>query len=208
MILLEDAVTFMAHESHINDIKFSPDGQTLFTAAMDNTIKLWSIPDWAHTGTLKWHEKSVSYLNLTSDGTRLITASSDNTIRLWKLKTGSESHQLDVKGNHARLSPDDSCLAVVNNPRLTIGKLDEIGSYERFKPFPKRFTSLAFSPKRHHLAIASDHRITLVDSQLMKIDQFVDLSPKGVCCLAFSPDGRWMACGAADKRVRVWALMP
>ncbi|MEA3327303.1 MAG: hypothetical protein U9R53_08350 [Chloroflexota bacterium] len=69
--------------------------------------------------TLSGHEKSVNNLSLTLDGTRLITASSDNTIRMWNMNTGSESRQFDVKGNHARLSPDDSCLAVVNNPSLT-----------------------------------------------------------------------------------------
>jgi WD40 repeat protein len=39
---------------------------------------------------------------------------------------------------------------------------------------------------------------------LLSIIQKIDLEPKGVYCLAFSPDGRYLACGAADKRVRVW----
>ena len=69
-------------------------------------------------GMLSGHEKSVNALNLTSDGTRLITASSDKTIRVWEMETRSERRQLDVNGNHALLSPDESCLAVVSNPQV------------------------------------------------------------------------------------------
>lgn len=286
-----DPFIIKAHESHISDIKFSPDGQTLLSAGMDNVVKLWAVPDWGHIGTLSGHEKSVNVLNLCSDGAKLITASSDKTVRIWDLKEGREVRQLDVKGNTALLSPDESYLAVMNNPWLTLVNLKNSDSKERVKPFPKRTTamgfssqdqflavggqgddiliydykeivrvhtivdahkgyvlslafspenqqlvsvgyekrlcfwdinewdlagvillenqgvqSLTFSPLGKHLAVASDHRITLIDSQSMKVVQIVDLKPKGVYCLAFSPDIKWLACGGADKRIRIWAL--
>jgi len=115
---LKAPITFRAHESYINDIKFSPDGQPIFSAGMDNVIKLWPVPDWACKGMLSGNEKSVNAQNLTSDGTRLITASSDKTIRVWEMEARSKRRQLDVNGNHALLSPDDRCLAVVINPQV------------------------------------------------------------------------------------------
>jgi len=36
----------------------------------------------------------------------------------------------------------------------------------------------------------------------------VDLKVKGVYALTFSPDGRWLANAAADKKVRIWELSP
>ena len=66
--------------------------------------------------------------------------------------------------------------------------------------------SLAFSHSGSYLAVASDHRVSLIDVTGMQIVQTVDLKPKGVYCLAFSPGDRWFACGAADKRVRIWDL--
>jgi WD40 repeat protein len=67
--------------------------------------------------------------------------------------------------------------------------------------------SLAFAPQGGILAIASDHRVTLIDVPSLNIIQKMDLTPKGVYCLAFSPDGRYLARGAAEKRVQVWNLL-
>lgn len=66
--------------------------------------------------------------------------------------------------------------------------------------------SLAFSHSGNFIAVASDHRVSLIDASTVRIIQTVDLKPKGVYCLAFSPSDRWLACGAADKRVRIWDL--
>jgi len=66
--------------------------------------------------------------------------------------------------------------------------------------------ALAFSPDGQTLAIASDHLVTLADLPRQEIFHQEALSPKGVYCLAFSPDGHWLASGAADKRLRIWAL--
>lgn len=291
MKITGDPIIIKAHDSHIPAVKFSPDGKTLFSAGMDNLVKLWSVPDWEHIGTLSGHEKSVNVLNMTTDGNWLFTASSDKTVRKWNLKEGTELTQLDVKGKSALLSPDEGYLAVMDNPWLKIVNLEMDESVQRFKPFPKRTTAIAFSMESHNLAVggqgddiliydyreiklvhtiagahkgyvlslscspdgkllvstgyekrlcfwdtntwellgeislknqgvqslafsssgrclavASDHRITLINTQTMRIQQVVDLKPKGIYCIAFSPDGNWLACGAADKRIRIWAL--
>jgi WD40 repeat protein len=38
-----------------------------------------------------------------------------------------------------------------------------------------------------------------------KVDE-VEVPTKAVTTLAFSPDGRWLAAGAADRKIRVWEL--
>ncbi len=140
-----DPLIIKAHDSHISAVKFSPDGQTLLSAGMDNLVKMWSVPGWELGGMLSGHEKSVNVLNLTADGNWLFTASSDRTVRKWNLKRGTELKQLDVKGNSALLSPDEGYLAVMDNPWLKIVNLEKLDEVERFKPFPKRTTAIAFS---------------------------------------------------------------
>ncbi len=64
--------------------------------------------------------------------------------------------------------------------------------------------SLVYSPGGDAIAVASDHQVTLLDARSAKVIQVITLDPKGVYCLAFSPDGHWLACGSADKRIRLW----
>jgi len=118
MKTLKSPITFIAHESHISDVKFSLDGQTLLTAGMDNYVKLWSVPDWTLTRVLSGHEKSVNNLNLTADGTRLITASSDKTIRIWNLDIGSQIRQLiGINGRWLACGAADKRIRVWAFPR-------------------------------------------------------------------------------------------
>lgn len=65
---------------------------------------------------------------------------------------------------------------------------------------------LAFSNDGAILAITSDHLVTLVEVEARRIIHKEKITPKGVYCAAFSPDGRWLVVGAADKRLRIWDL--
>ena len=50
------------------------------------------------------------------------------------------------------------------------------------------------------------NKLTLVDVESKRIIHKENLPPKGIYCVAFSPDGRWLVTGAADKRLRIWEL--
>ncbi|KAA3645526.1 MAG: WD40 repeat domain-containing protein [Chloroflexi bacterium] len=65
--------------------------------------------------------------------------------------------------------------------------------------------SLAISPDNKTIAISDSHRIILVAVEKGAIEEEIELKPKGVYALDFSPDGKWLANSAADGRVRVWA---
>jgi WD40 repeat protein len=289
--MFSDPIVIQGHTSHVTSLTFSPDSKTLISAGMDNLVHVWSTLTWEKLGTLAGHSNSVNAINLSSDGRQILTASTDRTVRLWDVASTRVIRQYDFKGHSAVLAPDDRLIAALDNPWLTLADLQTGKILERFKPFPKRTTALAFSPdsatlviggqgddlliyqlpelalghsiRQAHqaytlsakfsptpgllvtvgyektlkfwetdrwtqldelllpnqglqslafssagdrLAIASDHRITVVNVEKRAVVHQEDLAPKGVYCLAFSPDGRWLASGAADKRLRIWAL--
>jgi WD40 repeat protein len=285
----QDMHIFKAHASHIIDLAFTPDSRYLLSAGMDNVVHQWSVDDWSLVQTYTGHKKSVNSICLTPDGNRFITASSDQSLRLWELGTNEPIETLALKGSSVRLSGSGRTIAAINKPWVTVMDFAKREVLERFKPFPKRTTTLAFHPEENWLAaggqgdairlyslpeceqvheisqahkgfvlslafspdgsqlastgyeqklhvwnsddwrlsgevklnnqgvqslvfspdgsmlaVASDHRLTLVDVPSLKIREAIELDPKGVYCSAFSPDGRWLACGSADKRLRIW----
>jgi WD40 repeat protein len=82
--------TFLAHDSHITSLKFTSDGRRLFSAGMDNVVKLWSAEDLSLLRTFSGHNKSVNCLALTPDEATLITGSSDATVRIWDVATAEQ----------------------------------------------------------------------------------------------------------------------
>ncbi len=85
---MKEASVFVAHDSYVLDLVFTPDSQTLVSAGMDNLVKLWSLPDWALAHTLEGHSHSVNSISLASDGATLATGSTDATVKLWSITDG------------------------------------------------------------------------------------------------------------------------
>ena len=65
---------------------------------------------------------------------------------------------------------------------------------------------LAFSPNNRMIAVSSDHAIQLFDTLEGELIETMNLKPKGIYGVAFSPDGKLLAMGAADKKIRVWQI--
>jgi WD40 repeat protein len=94
----------------------------------------------------------VNSICLIAGGDRLITTSSDWRLLLWKLGTRAPLEELPFKGNSVQLSSRDCFIAAVEGPWLTLLNFAERSQINRFKPFPKRTTALAFHPQEKWLA--------------------------------------------------------
>lgn len=305
---MQAVATFEAHDNYVLALAFGMDGQTLASAGMDASIRLWSAPDWRLLGTLTGHTHSVNSLTVSPNGQTLASTSTDATVRLWSFPDGVALHVLQDRKKTvtaAEFSPDGRWLAagsyggrvsVWNLPgeglrRSSPGELVLIRpSVAAFSASKKNLTTVAFTPDGKTLATAGlgddihvwtlpagtrdttltghktavmaltmlKHSATLVslgyeqtvrfwdtatwqESRIVVLEdsgvrgmafspdeqnvalslesrvqvrQVADwslkaelpISTKVISALVFSPDGRWLLAGAADRKIRVWDL--
>ena len=63
--------TLHGHGTGVLDLVLSGDGQRLFSASGDQTIKMWDVETGKEIRTLSGHNNAVLSLALSSDGKRL-----------------------------------------------------------------------------------------------------------------------------------------
>jgi WD40 repeat protein len=136
------------------------------------------------------HTARVWKVLFTPDGKQVVTVSDDKTVRLWDVNTGQTVRVLrppigpgkEGKLYAAALAPDGSLLAVAGS-----------GWDDGRKPI--YLLALATGRKERNLEIVP---------AAGRIERTLEGHQLEVLALAFSPDGKWLASGSADKTVRVW----
>ncbi|MCB2214276.1 WD40 repeat domain-containing protein [bacterium] len=194
-----------AHTAHL-----SPDGRWMID--VDNPwLTVVNFDSGESLKRFKPFSKRTTAVAFSPDSTHLILGGQGDDLLIYNMpemtlqKALQDAHERFVLS--ARFSPQGNLLATTGyEQRLKIWSPKDWTVLHEIPLENQGVQSLAFSPDGRTLAVASDHRVTLVDPDSGVVDQKVNLPPKGVYCLAFSPDGNWLACGAADKRIRVWAL--
>lgn len=56
------------HQNFVWSVSFSPDGKTLASASLDNTVKLWDVASGRELRTLTGHQNAVRSVSFSPDG--------------------------------------------------------------------------------------------------------------------------------------------
>lgn len=208
---LSEVKTLHGHESQVNSLAISPDGQILASSSADKTIRIWNKSTSKEIRVIKGHDSYVNSLAISPDGNTLISGSADKTIKILNISTGQEIRRLKGHSNpinSVAISFDWQTLASGSADKtIKIWDISTGKAIRTLQGHTQPVNSVAISPDGQTLASASaDKTIKIWDISTGKAIRTLQGHSQPVNSVAISPDGQILASASADKTVKIWDL--
>lgn len=104
----------------MNQIKYTRDGDILFSVAKDKVICAWFTANGERLGTYHGHQGAIWTVDISPNTKLLASGSADNTIRLWNPRTGEnvKTWELPTAIKRVEFSEDGTQLLGVTEKRM------------------------------------------------------------------------------------------
>ena len=187
---------------------FSPDGKTLATGSLSDSLRLWNLETFSSTQAPIRGSVILRTVTFSTDGKTLVAAGDDD-IFFCRLDSGVVQHKFadDYRHNFGHLraidfSPDGRLLAVGSRGITDVIDVNTLKSIHQFSDVESsRYASVAFSPDGSTLAVSGRENMHLWRAK----DWIARTIPRPIGAmilgLAFAPDGATLAVGGAGGLV-------
>lgn len=209
----------LGHHGSVSSLAISPDGKRVASGGggNDNTIRFWNLSTGKAETAIAGHTADVGHVEFSPDGMYLASASLDGSIRIWDVGTHQtrsilrgnngqiasaafrpEGYELASSGRDGKIMIWD--LVAGNDPRF----LDELREWVPY---------VAASPDGRYAAwiinranAKGEHFVQIFDTQAGKATEILQVQGGELRCLAFSPNGRWIAMGGLDRSIYLFEM--
>ncbi len=199
------------HLNSVWSVAISPDGQTLGSASLDKTIKLWNLGDGELLRTFSGHSDAVRTVAIDSSGQILASGSVDRTVKIWNLQTGELLRTLSGHSDpvwSVAISPDKQTLVSGSyDSTIKIWNVQNGELLHTLSNHSDSVWSVAISPDGQTLVSGSkDKTIKIWNLQTGKLLRTLKGHSDAVRTVAISPDGQRIVSGSWDKTIKIWNL--
>ena len=200
----ERIFTFKGHTAGLNQLEWHPDGKRIITSSSDGTLKVWDITQpGERVFTVADNETGPWYAPVTPDGKKMVSASSTRALSVWNLDDGKQLRLLDSTTNNAAIINDDgSFIAAAGSAKNLVGF-----GLEKIYSSPGHTGSvfgMSFHQRKKTIATAGDRTLRIWDASNGILQQVIP-TYSGVYAVGFSADGRWLAAGCNDGKLKIYS---
>jgi len=204
MTLKEHPAKGLSTPPSIWRVAFSPDGTRILATGNFINVAMWDAATGQALPALEGHRAWINGLAFSPDGKLMATGSGDRTIRVWDVGTWGFVKSLTGHGNQVielAFSDDSKTLASASFDKTI--KLWDVAA----DPNPlwrPRVNFVAYPPDGGKLASAQGQELRIWDTTSWTMIATFRSETARARSLAYSPDGKILALGSADKTARLW----
>lgn len=211
--------TFEGHSGNITTVGFSPDGNTLVSGSLDNTIRLWNVNSKKSRNFKEYNE--LRLLHVSHDGNEMITQFDEFSISFWNIAYGKKGRKIrlfeDAKGLFfVKFSNNAKMMLLESNNVLKLEDIDsrnilleidykDLKHHFEFENYLHHKNCSTFSPDDANIAFGIKNKIFLYDVVSQKRLNIFTISEKehDIINIVFSPDGSIISALTLDG-VHIW----
>lgn len=201
--------TLQDRKKVVASVRISADGKWIAAGSYGGRVAVWSLSGQELVG-IKASTNNLSSVAFSPEGRTLATSGLGDEIKLWELPTGQpigilNGHKTAV-GALTFINNGSTLVSLGYEGTLIFWDMTNWQETRRLTPGVPGIRSLAFSADETMLAISMEGLVQLWSAGDLSLQAELPVSTKVINGIAFSLDGRWIAIGAADKKIRIWEL--